>query len=160
MGNRACPLKASMKRSGVVLGPFPGFRTKAREKAEKLWLGTDSSLHGHPRGMKSQHCKASSGRRRGEGGRSGERAQGPRGRATWFPFCPPPAFEILPFAMFGASGRAVGATILHSSGWLQRWEESGNTGHQHTSCAHSHMEASCQGLLPHLTLLSSVRPTA
>lgn len=155
MVNRTCPLIASVKRSGVVLGPLPGFRPKPEKSQSNC--GKVQQLYGYPRGKKRQHCKASLGG--GRGGVRGERAHRPVGRATSFPSCPPPAFEILLFAGFRARaiGRAVGAIALPlpPGGCSLQVEEPGNTCHQHTSSAHGHREAraTCQGLLPHLTFL-------
>lgn len=151
-----------MKRSGVVLGPLPGFRTKAREKAEQLWLGSDSSCTVTQEARRDNTAKQAW----VWGGEMGAWAEGEKQhKGQW----ERPAFslsallQLLKFFHlqgFGSMGELCGSSLCLSLQVLQCWEESGNTRcTQHSSCAHSHREARSHmpGAAPPLALLSSAR---
>lgn len=90
MVNRTCPLIASVKRSGVVLGPLPGFRPKPEKSHSNC--GKVQQLYGYPRGKKRQHCKASL-------GGAGEESEGREHTGQWEepPLSLPALLQLLKF---------------------------------------------------------------
>lgn len=142
-----------MKRSGVVLSPLPGFRTKAREKPEQLWRGT--AIVQTPKRQEETTLQSQLGWGQGRRSQKGREHRGQWGEP---PLSLPALLQLLKFFCLqglGPVGERWEPLPCPSLQMAAALEESGNTCHQHTFCAHGHREAraTCQGLLPHLTFL-------